>query len=276
MQRIPGRRRYDGAVIPGNSYWERPPAEPLRRHVARAWASRVGPGSSPLLRRVVPDGCIDVIWLDGWLHVAGPDTGPVQVALRPGALVVGVRFRPGLAPALLDVPATELLDARVDLDALWGRAAGPLAERLAGATGAEQAMAMLEGEVLARLPSARPTDPLVEAVVDHLRQAPPAPVVSRIATALGSSERQLRRRCLAAFGYGPKTLDRILRFQRFLALARRAGPAAGLATQAAEAGYADQAHLTRECRSLGGLPPRLLLSGSATPAATPRAPLTRR
>jgi hypothetical protein len=37
---------------------------------------------------------------------------------------------------------------------------------------------------------------------------------------LGLSERTLRRRFDVAFGYGPKTLDRILRFQRFLHLVR--------------------------------------------------------
>jgi AraC-like DNA-binding protein len=247
-------------VIPSNRYREQPPPAALRRHVACVWASRVSSGTSPFVQRVVPDGCMDIIWLDGWLHVAGPDTGPLQVPLEPGALVVGVRFRPGLAPTVLGIPAAELRDARVDLDALWGRPARHLAERLAEASGAGTAMALLEREVTARLPAARAPDPLAEEVVARLRQAPPGPVVSGIAADLGASERQLRRRCLDAFGYGPKTLDRVLRFQRFLALARRAGPAVSLARQAAEAGYADQAHLSRECRSLGGLPPSLLLA----------------
>ena len=39
----------------------------------------------------------------------------------------------------------------------------------------------------------------------------------------GVSERQLRRRFVDAVGYGPKTLARVLRFQRFLALARGRG-----------------------------------------------------
>ena len=55
-------------------------------------------------------------------------------------------------------------------------------------------------------------------------------------------------------GYGPKTLDRVLRFQRFL---RRAGEG-DLARTAAELGYADQAHLTRECVRLSGVTPARL------------------
>jgi AraC-like DNA-binding protein len=68
-------------------------------------------------------------------------------------------------------------------------------------------------------------------------------------TELGMSERTLRRRFEAAFGYGPKTLDRILRFQRFLT-SRHGLEARTTAHRAAAAGYADQSHLVRECRRL--------------------------
>jgi AraC-like DNA-binding protein len=119
---------------------------------------------------------------------------------------------------------------------------------------------LLERELIERLPRAAPIDPLVEAVVAELRGGQPAPVVAKLAATLGTSERQLHRRCLGAFGYGPKTLDRVLRFQRFLSMARSVPQGGGgLARLAADAGYADQAHLARECRRLGGLPPRRLL-----------------
>jgi AraC-like DNA-binding protein len=62
----------------------------------------------------------------------------------------------------------------------------------------------------------------------------------------------LRRQCNELFGYGPKTLDRILRLQRFQALARTEADE-GLACLALRAGYADQAHLTREVQSLCGM-----------------------
>jgi transcriptional regulator GlxA family with amidase domain len=80
--------------------------------------------------------------------------------------------------------------------------------------------------------------------------------VDALAEELGLSERQLRRRCMAGVGYGPKTLQRVLRLRRFL----RAG-ADELAKAAFDAGFADQAHLTRECRRLTGLPPSALRPG---------------
>ena len=89
---------------------------------------------------------------------------------------------------------------------------------------------------------------------------------------VGLSLRQLRRRCHAAVGYGPKTLQRVLRFRLFVSLIDAlshdlAGPdPAGLdlAGLAARAGYADQAHLTRECGSLAGLTPAALARQRAT------------
>jgi AraC-like DNA-binding protein len=81
------------------------------------------------------------------------------------------------------------------------------------------------------------------------------------------SDRQLRRRFEAAVGYGPKTFQRIVRFQRWLDLTRST-PAEQrrLTDLAAEAGYADQSHLTREVSRLAGQPPAALL---ASPALAP-------
>lgn len=250
------------AITLSSDYREHAPVTALARHVACVWTQRIEPGQRPMIHRIVPDGCIDIVWLDRFLHVAGPDTGPVLAPIPPGSLVVGIRFRPGLAPTMLGLPATDLLDGRIGLEHLWGGASGRLAEQLDAAADPRAAMAVLERELLRRLPDAAPVDRLAEGVVAELGAGPRSPVVSGLAATLGSSERQLHRRCLDAFGYGPKMLDRVLRFQRFLAMARMAAPAgeAGLARLAADAGYADQAHLTRECRALSGLPPRQLLS----------------
>ena len=84
-----------------------------------------------------------------------------------------------------------------------------------------------------------------------------------VAAAVGLSMRQLRRRCHAAVGYGPKTLQRVLRFRRFVSRID-ACQDIDLAAIAAEAGYADQAHLTRECARLSGLTPAALARQRAT------------
>ena len=82
------------------------------------------------------------------------------------------------------------------------------------------------------------------------KPAQQAAIVRGLIDEFGWSERTLRRRCRSAFGYGPKTLERILRFQSFLRLL--SSGRAPLSVLAIEAGYADQAHLTREVRRLSG------------------------
>ena len=92
------------------------------------------------------------------------------------------------------------------------------------------------------------------AAARRLGRAPATPVPV-LAGALGLGERQLRRRFAAAVGYGPKTFARVERFRAALALVRAGEP---LARAAAEAGYADQAHMTREIAALAGRTPALL------------------
>jgi AraC-like DNA-binding protein len=214
---------------------------------------------------------MDIIWDGTSLFVAGPDTGPVSLADRPGAVYAGVRFRTGRAHPILGVPAWELVDQRVPLREL-GRhdSSERLIADLQFAPSPEAAAQLLENDVLALLPNAGKPDPVVDALVAHLGGTsgiPADPSTSKVAdisVRIGVSERELLRRCRAAIRYGPKTLDRILRFQRACS---RSLPSSTLADLAVDSGYADQSHLARECRRLAGLTPSDLFKPGAMPQA---------
>ncbi|NLU69204.1 helix-turn-helix transcriptional regulator [Streptomyces sp. HNM0574] len=209
---------------------------------AVAWT---GTGAPDGTTRVLPDGCMDLLLWNGRLVIAGPDSRPHVFAGTPGDRVTGLRFAPGTAPPLLGVPAHELRDRRVPLSDLWPAAeVRPLEERAAAARDPAR---VLE-EAAARRAGPREEDPVRAEVVRLLRGGSG---VTRAARAVGLSERQLRRRSLDAFGYGPKTLARVLRMQRAVTLA---GQGVALAEVAARTGYADQAHLARDVRALTGVP----------------------
>lgn len=70
-------------------------------------------------QRVLPDGCMDLIWMDGAVHVAGPDSRAFLTVQPPGQVVTGLRFRPGAAPGVFGLPACVLRDQRVRLEDLW-------------------------------------------------------------------------------------------------------------------------------------------------------------
>ncbi|MER6096504.1 helix-turn-helix domain-containing protein [Streptomyces sp. NPDC001728] len=226
-------------------------------------------GAATAERPVLPDGCMDLIWADGHLLVAGPDTRayvPGEFATR----YAGIRFAPGDAPAFLGVPAHELRDRRVPLAALWGEAqARRLGERIGAASGPAAA---LDAFVRRRAADAPDPDPLLRAVVARLAAGR---AVEETAGAVGLGARQLHRRSLDAFGYGPKTLARVLRLQRALALVRDGVP---YAEAALRAGCADQAHLARETRALAGTTlsaytASVAVSGAAPASANSETPL---
>ncbi len=237
------------------SYEEFPPEPALAAVVVCAW-ERTTVRDEGIV--VLPDGCSDVVWRsDGALFVAGPDRGPVAADVGAGADVVGIRLRPGAAASVLGSAVSELCDRRVPLDALWGIPAAELAERLADLATAAERRRLLALAVRRRIENAVLDLPVLAAVQALGR---PCATGTDVAGQVGLSPRQLRRRFVHQVGYGPKTYERVMRFRRFLDLTagghrRRVG----LATLAAEAGFADQAHLTRECRRLAGSTPAQLV-----------------
>lgn len=230
------------------AYRERPAIGPLSKLFYRVWSHRL-PHKFERRLAVVPDGCSDLIWAGGRLMVIGPDRTAAFPALPAGEIVLGLRFRPGAALRWLDVPLSELVGQAVPLRELRDDV-GTIEARLAEETCsvARQALFQMwaENEALA---TAEPQSEM-EALFDSLgvRESPEPSARKTF------GERTLRRRSRDHFGYGPKTLERILRLQRFLLLVRQ--PAStDLAIVALEAGYADQAHMTRDVKELTTLTP---------------------
>ncbi|MGH3934127.1 MAG: DUF6597 domain-containing transcriptional factor [Pseudonocardiaceae bacterium] len=228
-----------------STYRELPAPAGLAGMVACLWRNET---TAARELRVLPDGCMDLIWMDGAVHVAGPDTHAFLTTLGPGQVVTGLRFRPGAAPGVLGVPAYALQGQRVRLEDLWpATPATPATRKITEAADPAAALTavVLTAEVACR---ANQPDPALRAVLAQLRAGSS---VAATADALGWTNRALHRRCREAFGYGPSVLRRILRFRMALRLAGQGVP---FAATAARTGYADQAHLAREVRALAGVP----------------------
>ncbi len=239
-------------------YREWAPPAALSSGLTCLWSGITGAGAA-VETMVLPDGCVDLMWQsDRGAFFAGPDTGPSPSSMPPRVTLLGARFLPGAGGAALGIPLAELINQRVDLTDLRP----DLASRLPAGIDPGQAAAMLL-KVCAQMLAAGPPDPLVAAGSRLL--ADPRTRVGDLAGSLGVSDRQLRRRFDVAVGYGPKTLQRVLRFRRFLARVHAAPGNADLALLAIEAGYADQSHLTRETAALSGLTPGKLAALAGGP-----------
>lgn len=208
---------------------------------------------------LVPDGCCDLLWLSsGRLVFCGPETTAWSFELPPGTTAVGIRFRPGVPSTLFKLNLSQYREERVDAAEVLGEeTAAEWSSRIdaAGDLGSRRdALSSLVREGYAT----QEADPFAEAILARLAAAP-RDDVHELAAALSAHPRTLHRRCLTLFGYAPSTLGRLLRLQRFLALAATEEKPT-LAGLAADSGYVDQAHLGRECTRITGKSPAAFLS----------------
>jgi AraC-like DNA-binding protein len=240
---------------PAPAYSEVAPPPALRPFVEHLWVHRIEDPPPPEGRRLLPDGRVNLVWVGGLgVQISGPQTHYTRPPDVPRMLVFGATFRPGAAPHLLRTPASELVNHHVALDAVDARLAARIDARLQDAADPRQALAAFADELERSLPGTHGPDPAVNDAVRLLDH--PAATIAEVATRTFVSERELQRRFAEHIGYGPKTLQRVLRFQRFMQ--HIAVPRAELAGAAARAGYTDQSHLTRETRRLAGLTPSRL------------------
>lgn len=241
-------------------YNERLPLAALAARVRTVWIQQTGPG--PVRQRNLPTGGVELqCQLGAEPRLVGPLTTAKVEVLPPRLTIIGARFWPGAASPLLGLPADELVDQIVPFSDLPGEAS-VLAAALAEAPSPQAALEVLQFDLVRRQMHWGPQAPLVSEAVQRLM--PWRPVEIRPLTKeLSISESQLRRRFLIEVGMAPKALQRTLRFQAYLALAQ-ASSAHGsrIADLAAEIGYADHAHLSRECLRLTSLTPRELLGGA--------------
>ncbi|PST21914.1 AraC family transcriptional regulator [Mesorhizobium plurifarium] len=237
-------------------YREQPPPAALASHFKCLWLHRM-PDGVPSNIAVVPDGCCDIIWSSKGLALVGPDRTAAFPKLPAGETIIGARFRIGAAASWLRKPLRDITGQTVPLNLLWDCDTDEIEARMREAASTPERLGVLAVVLLERLWAAEPQPPDIAACVARLQvdrltvDDPIRTLVREIVT----SERTLRRRCHEHLGYGAKTLDRILRLQRFLT-ACHARPGDTLANLALDAGYADQAHLAREARELTSFTPR--------------------
>lgn len=249
------------------------PDKSLSFAVDAFWLHRrdlAAPEHGPGVCRVLPDGCIDLIFQ--WQSIAGRLDRPRLFASalieRVEAKVVdgntcflGARFRPGMSRLVLDVDPHACRNRQIEAIDIE-RSFASLESRLAQAGSPDAALRLLKAEVAARI-ARYPKRGAPSRVREALAMLDRAARISDVARGVGVSERSLHRELCFWTGLRPKALARILRMQRVLRLLRvaRLAPAAA----AYEAGYADQSHLTRELRRMAGFTPAEAVSSAPRP-----------
>ena len=225
-------------------YAELPLPPALRVHVAAVWTAEVPLGGPAWFEQeAVPDGCVELIRRSAgrsiWrreqpaLFATGLATTTAKLRLAAGSRFTGVKLWPWTWQALGGIPCAQFMDCWI--------AVKPGSSLAALVEGAPEEMCARLG---ARLNDAKPPG-IGEAL---LRQV----TVAAVADHAGVSPRTLQRLFARDFGMPPRTYLRLLRLRGALAGVQAHST---LAEAAAFEGYADQAHMAREFRSLTGLSP---------------------
>jgi AraC-like DNA-binding protein len=246
-------------VTPGLEYTELAVPAHLARHVRVVWRLR-GPASPGEPEPIVPDGCVELVLNFGEaaletrdgrtlaqpkFMVVGRAFTPTVVQLQGDVDMWGVRIQPGAASSLLGAPAPVLSQRSWDLHDLtppFAAAFSALTVRPSGARG-EAIMEFLTGAVR----SARELPLEVDELVDYALNGRGELAVRAMAEKCGLNVRRVQRLFQDNFGFGPKLLMRLGRFQRALAMSRR-DPPPTWSEIALRCEYHDQAHLVRDAR----------------------------
>ncbi|GFE81568.1 hypothetical protein GCM10011487_35680 [Steroidobacter agaridevorans] len=192
-------------------------------------------------------------WARGVVH--GPQSRYYLAGPKPPGVVVGASFRVGMAAAILGVSLDELRDRHVSIEELWGYRGHELHDRLASIREPMDVCRALEAELIARIRRPLLIHP---AVAYALRpEGLGTPRVEEIQRRTGYSPRHFIELFHSAVGLTPKHFYRVQRFSSTLARLARGSSDGGakLADVAFAAGYADQAHFSREFRELAGVAP---------------------
>ena len=234
-------------------YREFPPARDLSAFVACTWVRVVRLAPGQLTDAILPDGCMDIMMCDDFPPlVAGPDAVTRHVKLRNGGVITGIRLRPGACRAVFGCPAEKLLALTLRLVDL-APDSQQLHRHMMMAGSALARLALLEGWVRAALERATPQDHAIVAACRRLADDSQL-AIADLAHDLDWNVRMIHRQFLAACGYSPKHFQRIMRIQHVLRAAEGA-QTRRLGDLAAGAGYADQAHMTRDFRAITGFTP---------------------
>ena len=259
-------------------WWEqvlRQPDPRLRAHVVGPYVGWREQTSRMLRRRETASGIIPLIINLGPAYrviTPGAPSGDTRTSFLAGlyeswvdvegplaTTAIQVNFTPLAARSLFGIPMDALANRVVELEDLLGTDERPMVEQLRNTVAWSARFQVLETFLLQRLARAAPAPVPVAWAWRQLDDSRGRVSLATLAGEIGWSHRHFIARFRDQVGLPPRTVARILRFQRAMTLLNQPG-AVPLSRIALEAGYCDQAHLNRDFTSFAGTTPTALLA----------------
>jgi AraC-like DNA-binding protein len=253
------------------NYQAYPPCDELVPFVKCFWSLEEEAQPQPVCQRVVPDGCMELIFHYGDPYrqffengtsiiqprsfVFGQITNYIEIAPTGVTGIIAARFLPdGLSP-LIDIPVSILGNKAVPLDQVFGDEGPKLEVSIFSSKDHEERIVVLEKFLLARLSDPVRIDLISKNCVDLLMESQGQLGMNELADRMNIHRRSIERKFTSAIGMSPKQLARVIRLQSTLRMLGKK-EFTSLTSLAYENGYYDQAHFIRDFRDFTGMSPK--------------------
>jgi AraC-like DNA-binding protein len=251
------------------------PSPELQPFVKCFWTLEDEAKAEPVKQRVVPDGCMEMIFHCGDLYkqyfkdgsfviqprsfVFGQITSYIEIAPTGISQIIAARFLPeGLLP-FLQIPVTELENKAVAITDVFGEKGKQLEERVITAPDYRERIQIIEEFLLSRLSDPLTIDSIMQACVETIFRTQGQLGVVELAGAMNINRRNMERKFTSAVGLSPKQLSRVVRLQAALKMLEQK-KYTSLTSLAYENGYYDQAHFIKDFREFTGMNPKSFFS----------------
>ncbi len=258
------------------------PVPELQPFVKCIWTLEEEKNSSPVRQRIVPDGCMEMIFHYGDLYrqyfedgtsiiqprsfIFGQITKFIEIAPTGVSGVVAARFLPdGLMP-FLNIPVSALENRAVDLADIFGEKGKQLESTVITATNNQQRIELISSFLLSLLADPKTIDTITKTCVEVILASQGQLNVIELADKMNTNRRNLERKFTAAIGMSPKQLSRAVRLQATLKMLEQK-KFGSLTSLAYENGYYDQAHFIKDFKEFTGISPKLFFTDNMKFAA---------
>jgi AraC-like DNA-binding protein len=252
-------------------YLEFPPTAALSRYIKCFWFLESEGSTGQPTERILPDGCTEIVFnlADPFAqHNADGSIRKQPLALLVGQMrrhlliqptgrveILGIRFWPAGAYPFLAFPQDQIAERVLDFGDVSRGIVRDIHSRLSDSSAASERVRLVQELLLGQLKKSAPVDGLVDRAVELITRTAGSVPVLDLADKLGISLRGLDRQFNTRVGFPPKSLCRIVRFQRALQMFSRKSSTPDWARVALECGYYDQPHFIREFKSFAGKEP---------------------
>lgn len=253
------------------------PQPALAASVKCYWTLNAPAEAHPEKQRIVPDGCMEMIFHQGGLYrqyladgtyiiqpacfVFGQVTKPLEIEPTGETAIFAVRFQPDGFTAFAAMPVNNMENRAVPLPELFGEEGTLLGNELLAATTTGEKIKTVETFLLNRLITPESIDTIIQSGVETMLRLNGQLSTDELSDALNINRRRLERKFSAVIGLSPKQLSKIIRLQAALKLLAT-GDYANLTAVAHAASYYDQAHFIKDFKEFTGMSPKHFYAGN--------------